>query len=984
MDNIEGSFKNKLFMNNRIRQSIRFKIIFVVIVSISLVVLGVGAFSYYNQAKLNYDKIDQNFSLVADLLSHDSSRWLSNRQNDVTSMSINPMVLQSLYEIKNQSSQAEQAKKQLVSYWRKVCLQYKIYDEIYFATPEGKILVSTNEERIETIRPKDDIIEEPLRTGKTFFENAFLSQANKPSVAFAAPVASGENPSGGDKYIGVLVYRMDVETVIKPMLEGRVNLGSTGEIILVDENRTAITGVRDHPSSTLNYKLKSEAADRVSRGEDGIYHGLGYDGSDMISVYRYVPMARWGIIVRQETREILAPAKEQLVRDLLLSTLASMLLLGVLYIILNRFLRPISRIAEVAKEIAEGDFSRRVQVVSKDEVGLLGETFNSMAEKLGEQFKLQNNRSQILGSLVSDLNLQVMLNKLLTVVCKSFNFQVGAVYLADFEQGILSQKAVYCPGNKLAEEKLQIRIEQGLEGLTFSTGQVQFLEYPAEDNGYTVDWMGTSMPPAAIVQIPLMFGQQCLGVMSLASLQSISIQQVEELALTGNIIGVAVSNARTYLKSCELSEKLQNTNEQLAQQNEELNAQSEELQAQSEELQAQSEELQTIARELQTKNEQLQEQGLIKTKFFATLSHELKAPLNAVIGFSDVLLDRVVGNINLEQEKYLQEIHNGGQHLLNLIIDLLDISRIEANQVRIELEEIDPAVPLEEALAIVNASVLSKDIQLSNLISRDTYLIKADKGKLKQIFINLLTNAVKFTPNSGQITIGAKQQDSQIKMWVADTGIGIAFDYQQMIFEEFKQAPNTINGGTGLGLPITKRLLELQGGAIEVESQEGYGAKFIFTLPMALKSNEIGFTGVRCDVKSTQSVKVKNIMLRYLAKPLQKAELLNMVNMFLAQSGHQPKILLVDDDANVRTYVNAVLSPHCNVFTAADGWVGLEQAVHQVPDILILDISMPGLDGFQVMEALAKHQWKQGLIVYIATSLNLTREEKHFLEKQIS
>lgn len=978
MENISGHSKYGSFINNKIRQSIRYKIISVVIVSVSLLILGAGVFSYYNQTKLNYEKIDQNFSLVADLLSNDCSRWLTNRQNDITAMSFNPLVLQSLHKITNKSPLAEQAKIQLVSYWRKVCEQYKIYDEIYFATPEGKILVSTNEKRIETFRPKDKIIEEPLLTGKTYFENAYLSQANKPSVALATPVTYGNTN------MGVLVYRMDVETVIKPMLESRVNLGNTGEIILVDNNRTAITGVREHPSSTLNYHLESEAAYRVSRGENGIYHGIGYNGNDMISVFRYVPVARWGIIVRQDTSEILAPAKKQLLNNLLLSVIASVLLLSGLYIILNRFLKPISGIAEVTKEISEGDFSGRVQIVSNDEVGLLGETFNLMAEKLGEQFKLQDNRSEILRSLVSDLNLQVMLDKLLKVVCQSFNFQVGAVYLADLEQVVLQQKALFCPGNKLVEEKHQIRIDQGLEGLTYSTGQVQFLEHPAEDNGYTVDWMGSSMPPAAIVQIPLMFGQQCLGVMSLASVKNISTHQVDELALTGNIIGVAVNNALTYLKSCELSEELQNINEQLAQQNEELNAQSEELQAQSEELQAQSEELQTIARELQAKNEQLQEQALVKTKFFATLSHELKAPLNAVIGFSDVLLDRVVGNINSEQEKYLQEIHSSGQHLLSLIIDLLDISRIEANQVRIELEDVDPVIPLKEALAIVDASILSKDLQLNNLVTKNTYLIKADKGKLKQIFINLLTNAVKFTPEGGQITIGAKQEGAKIKMWVADTGIGIAPEYQQMIFEEFKQAPNTINGGTGLGLPITKRLLELQGGGIEVESKEGYGAKFTFTLPMAIDSDDTGATGLRCDDKSSLPVTTGNITLRYLAKPLQKDELLNVVNMFLEQSGHQPKVLVVDDDPNVRTYVNAVLSPHCNVFTAEDGLVGLEQALLQVPDIIILDISMPELDGFQVMESLVKHQWKQGLMVYIATSLNLTREEKHFLEKQLS
>jgi PAS domain S-box-containing protein len=242
--------------------------------------------------------------------------------------------------------------------------------------------------------------------------------------------------------------------------------------------------------------------------------------------------------------------------------------------------------------------------------------------------------------------------------------------------------------------------------------------------------------------------------------------------------------------------------------------------------------------ELRMAKEEAESASRIKSQFLASMSHEFRTPLNAIIGFSEVLEDKTFGELNEKQTKYVGNILNSGHHLLHMINDVLDLSKIEAGKMELEYDEVKIGELVENSLVMVREKCLKHRIDLSHSIQQELtgFAILADERKLKQAIFNLLSNAAKFTPEGGAIKVAASLEADEIKISVADTGIGIKSSDQQRIFGEFEQA-DTVMGkkqqGTGLGLALTKRLVELHGGRIWAESEgEGKGSIFIFTVPI--------------------------------------------------------------------------------------------------------------------------------------------------------
>lgn len=239
--------------------------------------------------------------------------------------------------------------------------------------------------------------------------------------------------------------------------------------------------------------------------------------------------------------------------------------------------------------------------------------------------------------------------------------------------------------------------------------------------------------------------------------------------------------------------------------------------------------------DLQKANIALEKANRLKSEFLATMSHELRTPLNAIIGFAEVLRDDVVGTLSAEQKEYLDDIHGSGQHLLNMINSILDLSKIEAGKLELHYEEFPVKEAINEVLNTVTGFSNKKGIRIHTHIHEDVPSITADKVKFKQIMFNLLSNAVKFTPENGRVTINASLVNQHIQIAVSDTGIGIKSEDMDKIFEAFRQLDASYARryeGTGLGLTLTKRLVELHRGKIWVISEFGKGSTFTFTLPI--------------------------------------------------------------------------------------------------------------------------------------------------------
>jgi signal transduction histidine kinase/CheY-like chemotaxis protein len=339
-------------------------------------------------------------------------------------------------------------------------------------------------------------------------------------------------------------------------------------------------------------------------------------------------------------------------------------------------------------------------------------------------------------------------------------------------------------------------------------------------------------------------------------------------------------------------------------------------------------ELGVANKELDLRNREVERATQLKSKFLASMSHELRTPLNAIVGFSDLLAEQTAGQLNEKQNRFVHHIKQGSTHLLQLINDILDLSKIEAGQLEFHCEAFPIGEALPEVLSTIRPLAMAKNILVQHN-AETVRSVYADRVRFKQILYNLLSNAVKFTPKGGRIDIDCAEGENTVHISVTDTGIGIRPEDQSIVFEEFRQIEGksgATSEGTGLGLAITKRLVEQQGGKIALESELSKGSRFTFTLP-------------------TRSLTP--------AKVLPVREISN-VNVAMAAGRQKPLILVIDDEVPARELLASYLDSEYQIAMADSGADALHKAQHLRPDAITLDVLMPGGNGFEILVALRK------------------------------
>ena len=485
-----------------------------------------------------------------------------------------------------------------------------------------------------------------------------------------------------------------------------------------------------------------------------------------------------------------------------------------------------------------------------------------------------------------------------------------------------------------------------------------------------------------------------------------------------------------------------------------------------------------LFQEIEDKGRQLEVASRHKSEFLANMSHELRTPLNAIIGFSEVLIERMFGELNEKQDEYLQDILGSGRHLLSLINDILDLAKVEAGRMELELGSFSLPEALENGLTMIKERAASHGIALSMSLDPAIGIVEADERKIKQVVFNLLSNAVKFTPDGGQVELSAQLVDGEVQIAVRDTGIGIPAEDQELIFEEFRQS-GPKREGTGLGLALTKKLVELHGGRIWVESELARGSTFTFAFParagqaaevaapeaprpaavltegsastvllieddqnsidlLSLYLGAAGFEvavardgqeGLEMARRLRPAVITLDIMLprldgwdfltqakaepaladipviivsmldergkgfalgaaEYLVKPVRREDLLATLRRVapVGPALERPaKVLAIDDDPMAVDLIQAVLEPAgYRVLTASGGEEGIAVAIRELPDLVILDLLMPDVDGFAVVERLRAEPATKPIPIVILTSKAMSQQEKERLNGQIS
>lgn len=335
--------------------------------------------------------------------------------------------------------------------------------------------------------------------------------------------------------------------------------------------------------------------------------------------------------------------------------------------------------------------------------------------------------------------------------------------------------------------------------------------------------------------------------------------------------------------------------------------------------------------ELETQSKELEIASNHKSEFLASMSHELRTPLNAVIGFSEVLLERMFGEINQRQEEYLRDIWNSGRHLLELLNEILDLSKVEAGRMVLDPSTFAVTSALEYTLAMVRERAAAHAIKITVDIADDVGEIEADELRFKQVVLNLLSNAVKFTPDGGSVSVRAYREGTDLVVTVADTGIGVPAEDQEKIFDSFQQGGRgpARAEGTGLGLTLSRRIVGLFGGRMWLESTVGVGSTFGFSIPAVPRAEE----------KITAET-----------------------------DGGFPVVVLVDDDRASLDLMSAYLDDApLQVIRATDGVSALELIRKVLPAAVVLDIRLPGLDGWQVLAELKAAEDTAAIPVVIAS-----------------
>lgn len=350
--------------------------------------------------------------------------------------------------------------------------------------------------------------------------------------------------------------------------------------------------------------------------------------------------------------------------------------------------------------------------------------------------------------------------------------------------------------------------------------------------------------------------------------------------------------------------------------------------------------------ELENARSVAEKTNLAKSDFLANMSHELRTPLNSIIGFSEVLQDQLFGPINEKQQEYVNNILTSGRHLLSLINDILDLSKVESGNMELETSPFLLRDLLDTSMMMLREKALKGGIGLHlDLAPEADVCIVADQRKLKQILFNLLSNAVKFTRAAGAVNLCAVRDGDFIEISVADTGIGIREEDIQKLFKAFAQLESVYTKGfegTGLGLALTRQMVELHGGRIWVRSEFGTGSRFSFTIPL------------------TQATAPETPAILPASVP-----------------GNGITVLLIEDDPlTLATLENALLSKGYRALRAGSGKEGLEMAQHNSPDLIVLDLMMPGINGFEVADRLRKDIATANVPILVLTAMDLSAADR--------
>ncbi len=658
-------------------------------------------------------------------------------------------------------------------------------------------------------------------------------------------------------------------------------------------------------------------------------------------------------------------------------------------------------IAEVATAVTKGDLTRSVQVEARGEVAELSENINTMIQNLRlttdrntEQDWLKSNLAKFTNMLQGQRDLTTVGRMLLTELTALVRAQLGVIYRLDTEaEGILRMVSSYA-GAGIDGHPKNIRLGEGLVGQC-AVEKRRLLVSGLHEGVVPIRSALLGVLPRNIIVLPVLFEGQVKAVIELSSLDNFTDLEIAFLdQLTANI-GIVLNSIEATMQtegllkqSQQLATELQTQQKELQQTNEKLEQKAQQLAEQNVEVERKNQEIEQARRALEEKAEELALTSKYKSEFLANMSHELRTPLNSILILGQQLAENPDQNLTGKQVEFARTIHGAGTDLLNLISDILDLSKIESGTVTVDAEEI-AVMSLTEAVARpfrheAENKHLSFDVEVDSSVGR---MIFTDSKRLQQVLKNLLSNAFKFTSQGGvRLKVSApvtgwtpnhpilSQPGGVIAFEVQDSGIGIPPEKQRIIFEAFQQADASTSrkyGGTGLGLAISRELSNLLGGEIHLKSSPGVGSTFTLYLPARYS----GPTAAARPSSHPPAQSNKGYAL-VVAQERQVEQIPDDRNI-IAEG--DPVLLVVEDDPHyARIMLDLARDEGFRVLVASRGEDALELAEQYMPTAVSLDIFLPDMLGWTVLSRLKQNPRTRHIPIQIVT---LDEDRQHGLSR---
>jgi CheY-like chemotaxis protein/signal transduction histidine kinase/HAMP domain-containing protein len=659
-------------------------------------------------------------------------------------------------------------------------------------------------------------------------------------------------------------------------------------------------------------------------------------------------------------------------------------------------------IAEVTTAVTKGDLTRSIQVDAKGEVAELKNYINAMignlretTERNTEQDWLKTNLARFGSMMQGQRDLLTVAQMLLSELAPLVNAQQGVMYVMDDTEfpPVLKQLAGYADHNSDPAAPRRYRIGDGLVGQCARERQRILLADIAPESILVHAGLVTAKP-ANVIVLPVLFEGQVKAVIELASLTHFTPSQLAFLEQLTGSIGIVLNTIEATMRtegllqqSQQLAAELQAQQKELQQTNDELAKKARELAAQYEEVERKNREIDQARKAVEEKAAELALTSRYKSEFLANMSHELRTPLNSILILGQQLSENVEGNLSSKQIEFAKTIHGAGTDLLNLISDILDLSKIESGTVTVESEDL-PFGTLRDTVER-NFRHIAESRKLAFSANFDADLgrtISTDPKRLLQVLKNLLSNAFKFTEQGGvRLDVSLVESgwspehpvlnhsDKVVRFSVSDTGIGIPPEKQKIIFEAFQQADaGTARkyGGTGLGLAISRELAHLLGGEIKLHSVPGTGSTFMLHLPLQYQGSASGQAVAQPQLE--QPAAFQPIML-----PSARPETVPDDRESM-QSG-EPSILIVEDDPHyARVLLDLARGRGFKGLVAMRGSEALALARKYAPTAVTLDIFLPDMLGWTLLSQLKHDHATRHIPVQVIT---VEEERQHGLER---